>query len=379
MESNNIYTEVIDSIPSAAMKQYLSKYPIQLSILQMATVVSYFSDNARTVCAFKKLSRLTESPNEKEVLLSAISDIENNGSIGNHTQLIYERLFPHDGAPFFPFLERCYFPVLFSVNDKIMYKGESYIIKTIPVINDSCDFSDECYLCYPQNGSGHSHIHVCEAEIFSKNNTVFERVVTGLNEAIDYENGIGTARVDYVNLRQDMNELDELSDKAGGYVIPSGNDEVRYDYRKIIAYCKEQGIEPIDLNIRELGQFVTKKQSDNSKSNIFRRDKALLILKEAYNSCEKMFGQIKDAYLYGSYARGDYRDDSDVNILVTIDLTEEEISDHQWDVAHLSSNLSLKHDITVNINIKSLDQFEKQYSLTPLYQEILKEGIKYEG
>ena len=103
-----------------------------------------------------------------------------------------------------------------------------------------------------------------------------------------------------------------------------------------------------------------------------------MILKEAYNSCEKVFGQIKDAYLYGSYARGDYRDDSDMNILITIDLTEEEISDHQWDVAHLSGNLSLKHDIAVNINIKSLDQFEKQYSLTPLYQEILKEGIKYQ-
>ena len=117
----------------------------------------------------------------------------------------------------------------------------------------------------------------------------------------------------------------------------------------------------------------------SNAAHIISRDESLLILKEAYNSCEKVFGHIKDAYLYGSYARGDYRDDSDVNILITIDLTEEAISKHHWDLAGLSSNLSLKHDITVNINIKSLDQFEKQYSLTPLYQEILKEGIKYEG
>ena len=117
----------------------------------------------------------------------------------------------------------------------------------------------------------------------------------------------------------------------------------------------------------------------SNAAHIISRDESLLILKEAYSGCEIIFGYVKDAYLYGSYARGDYRDDSDVNILITIDLTEEEISDHQWDVAHLSGNLSLKHDITVNINIKSLDQFEKQYSLTPLYQEILKEGIKYEG
>lgn len=120
-------------------------------------------------------------------------------------------------------------------------------------------------------------------------------------------------------------------------------------------------------------------RTSNANAHIISRDEALLILKEAYNGCEKVFGHIKDAYLYGSYARGDYRDDSDVNILITIDLTEEAISKHHWDLAGLSSNLSLKHDITVNINIKSLDQFEKQYSLTPLYQEILKERIKYEG
>ena len=28
MESNNIYTEVINSIPSTAMKQYISKHPM---------------------------------------------------------------------------------------------------------------------------------------------------------------------------------------------------------------------------------------------------------------------------------------------------------------------------------------------------------------
>ena len=87
-------------------------------------------------------------------------------------------------------------------------------------------------------------------------NDIIDSVIRGLNEAIDFENGVGSARVDYVQLRQDMKELDELAEKAGGYVIPPSSDEVRYDYRKIIAYCKKHGIEPIDLTIRELGQFV---------------------------------------------------------------------------------------------------------------------------
>lgn len=54
---------------------------------------------------------------------------------------------------------------------------------------------------------------------------------------------------------RDMRELDELAEKAGGFVSFLNNN-VHYDYRKISQYCKEKGIEPIDLTIRELNQFV---------------------------------------------------------------------------------------------------------------------------
>ncbi len=55
---------------------------------------------------------------------------------------------------------------------------------------------------------------------------------------------------------RDMRELDELAEKAGGYVTPLSDSKVHYDLRKISKYCKEKGIEPIDLTIRELNRFV---------------------------------------------------------------------------------------------------------------------------
>lgn len=67
-----------------------------------------------------------------------------------------------------------------------------------------------------------------------------------------------------------------------------------------------------------------------------------------------------------------------MNILITIELSEEEISEHHWDITGLSSDLSLNHDVTVSINIKSADQFEKYCKVLPLYQNILKGGIKHE-
>ena len=53
-----------------------------------------------------------------------------------------------------------------------------------------------------------------------------------------------------------MRELDEAAEKAGGFVSTISAKDIEYDYRKIIKYCKEKGIEPIDLTIRELNTFI---------------------------------------------------------------------------------------------------------------------------
>ena len=55
---------------------------------------------------------------------------------------------------------------------------------------------------------------------------------------------------------RDMRELDELADKSGGLFSDIGNNDVHYDYRKISSYCKEKGIEPFSLTIRELSRFI---------------------------------------------------------------------------------------------------------------------------
>ncbi|MEE1503247.1 MAG: hypothetical protein UGF89_03245 [Acutalibacteraceae bacterium] len=52
-----------------------------------------------------------------------------------------------------------------------------------------------------------------------------------------------------------MRELDELADKAGGFVSQQSS-SVQYNYREINEYCKTRGIEPIDLTVRELSKFI---------------------------------------------------------------------------------------------------------------------------
>ena len=50
--------------------------------------------------------------------------------------------------------------------------------------------------------------------------------------------------------RKKMQELDAAAEKAGGFVDFVFDKNTHYDYRKIIEYCKEKGIEPQDMTIR---------------------------------------------------------------------------------------------------------------------------------
>ena len=110
------------------------------------------------------------------------------------------------------------------------------------------------------------------------------------------------------------------------------------------------------------------------------KSQAILILAQAYIMCENIFGNnLRDAYLYGSFARGDYDEESDVDILVTVDMSAEELAKLRAKVSAVNSDLSLEHDVTVSITAKPIEQFTRYAEILPYYRNVLNEGIKYAG
>ena len=106
------------------------------------------------------------------------------------------------------------------------------------------------------------------------------------------------------------------------------------------------------------------------------RNEALSILEETVERCSKVL-PIRDAYLYGSYARGDYRPYSDVDIMLITSLTEKEISSKSWQVSEIVGDMCIDHDVTISVTIRSQEQFKRQ--ALPYYQNIAAEGIRYKA
>ena len=104
---------------------------------------------------------------------------------------------------------------------------------------------------------------------------------------------------------------------------------------------------------------------------------ALEILDEAMERVKGVFGEaLINGYLYGSYARGDQDEESDVDILLTVDLTDEEIRKQSKAIVKLDSDLSLEHDITVCVTVKPYEQFIRFAEVSSFYKNVVYEGIK---
>ena len=101
----------------------------------------------------------------------------------------------------------------------------------------------------------------------------------------------------------------------------------------------------------------------------------LELLEKVALSCGKLFPEgIHDVYLYGSYARGDFTDESDVDFLVTVDA--EQLGNYRWPLAEIVSDLSLEYDKTISVTVKPLERFRKYATVLP-FANVLREGIRY--
>ena len=83
-----------------------------------------------------------------------------------------------------------------------------------------------------------------------------------------------------------------------------------------------------------------------------------------------------DIYLYGSYARGDYNTESDIDIVGIVKGDRCKLQEQLKEIWSAVSNLELDYEVIISPTVIPYKEFEDYKDILPYYRNIVKEGVK---
>ena len=100
------------------------------------------------------------------------------------------------------------------------------------------------------------------------------------------------------------------------------------------------------------------------------------ILRQMDKIYSAVFGNdIVKILLYGSYARGDLQEGSDIALAAIVRGSRKELQDGLKEIWNLSEELEIEHGVIVSPTVIPYEEFEKFKTDLPYYRNILKEGV----
>ena len=104
---------------------------------------------------------------------------------------------------------------------------------------------------------------------------------------------------------------------------------------------------------------------------MYTHDQLDKILYRIAHEASDIFGdRLHSVILFGSYARGDYDEDSDIDIMLLADVKPEELLKYRSAVNKLSGILLHDYGVLVFIVEKDLTTFNRYADVIPLYRNI---------
>ena len=104
------------------------------------------------------------------------------------------------------------------------------------------------------------------------------------------------------------------------------------------------------------------------------------ILLEFSGQARLIFGNtLKKIILYGSYARGDQNEHSDIDIMILTSLSDQEIESLEPRVFDVAFDLGIKYALEISVIVKNEDHFNYWLGALPFYDNVKKEGVVLNG
>ena len=109
-----------------------------------------------------------------------------------------------------------------------------------------------------------------------------------------------------------------------------------------------------------------------------------VVMPESIRNIVKLFSKevrnilgedFKKVIVYGSYARGDYRENSDVDIMVLTSITNKDIQPIEHKLYDIAFDFFMEYGVDISVIVKNEEHFKYWLGALPFYDNIEKEGV----
>jgi len=108
-----------------------------------------------------------------------------------------------------------------------------------------------------------------------------------------------------------------------------------------------------------------------------QQDQLISLLNQLSTRLRELFGQhLQEMILFGSYARNDADDGSDVDVMILVDLPREAIVSYRRRVAEIAGELLLASNVLISPIIENQAFFAHYRGELPFYRNIDREGVR---
>ena len=133
-----------------------------------------------------------------------------------------------------------------------------------------------------------------------------------------------------------------------------------------MSFISAMDIINIEIKVRKVEQIMEKIQDLDLR-------KMLLELEE---KLQRVYGnKLKAVILYGSVARGTATEESDIDIMVLVDGTAQELRTFEDQLSDVSTDISIKYFKVFSIIDISYQEYMRWVNTSPFYRNVSKEGV----
>jgi uncharacterized protein len=101
-----------------------------------------------------------------------------------------------------------------------------------------------------------------------------------------------------------------------------------------------------------------------------------IILGEVIVAMKRIYdGKLKEVVLYGSYAKGEQDDESDIDVMVLVDVNDNELRNYDKELNNFSCDIGYKYMKVISLVDMSYEKFINWVNVVPFYKAVQNEGI----